>query len=128
MTNVSRVILDYEQVGRLPPELLLRFYELFAHALTVGVRGIWSDEALSDAQKVEGMKWVNEIMHRVVMKSALLRLHKNERTEKETWEMIQNYVSRCPEIGGHVAAAAISSYQHVAGYRPAALQRPAPDR
>lgn len=66
------------------------------------------------------MKWINEIMHRVVMKSALLRLKKNERTEEETWKMIQEYISRCPEIGGHVAAAAISSYQHVVGYDTAA--------
>jgi hypothetical protein len=118
MENVSgRVELDYvAQVGSLPPESLIRFYEHFAHALTVSVRGVWSDEALNDVQKVEGMKWLNEIMHRVVLKSAALRLNRNELTEADTWAMILHYVSLCPEIEGHVAAAAISSYQSVVGY------------
>jgi hypothetical protein len=118
MENISgRVELDYvKQVGSLPPEDLIRFYEIFAHALTVSVRGIWSDETLNDSQKVEVMKWLNEIMHQVVLKSAGLRLNQNELSEVDTWEMIQHYVSLCPEIGGHVAVACISSYQRVVGY------------
>jgi hypothetical protein len=38
----ERVTLDYaKQVGDLPPEGLIRFYELFAHGLTISIRAIW---------------------------------------------------------------------------------------
>ena len=113
----GRVTLNYvEQVGGLADENLIRFYEYFAHALTVSVRGIWSDESLSDAQKVEGLKWLNEILHRVVQKSDALRLNRNKLTEADTWGMSQHYVSLCLNISGHIAAATISTYQSAVGY------------
>ena len=33
--------------------------------LTIAARDIWSDDNYSDAQKLEGIKWINEIQHRV---------------------------------------------------------------
>jgi hypothetical protein len=112
--NSSKVHFDYvKQVGSLPPDSLIRFYEVLAHNLTVSVRAIWSDETLSDSQKVERMKWVNEIMHRVTSKSAALRLGFNDRSETNTWEMMKHWISQCPEIAGDIAWAAIISYQVV---------------
>src|SRR2546426_820398 len=106
--------LDYvTQVGSLSPENLLRFYEVLAHNLTVSVRAIWSDEALTDSQKVERMKWLNEIMHRITSKTAALRLNRNEYTEADTWKMMQHYVSQCPDLAADIAFATISSYQAV---------------
>ena len=61
-------------IGGLNDEQRMRFYENLAHNLTVSVRGVWSDEHLTDSKKVECLKWLNEIMHRVVMKAALLRV------------------------------------------------------
>jgi hypothetical protein len=110
----SRVELDYvAQVGSLPPETLLRFYEVLAHNLTVGIRAVWSDDTLSDSQKVERMKWLNEIMHRITSKTAALRLNRNEFTEPDTWKMMQHYVSMCPDLATEIAFATISSYQAV---------------
>jgi hypothetical protein len=97
----------------LPPETLLRFYEVLAHNLTVGVRGVWSDETLSDSQKLERIKWLNEISHQVTLKTAALRLNRNERTESDTWNMMQHYVSLCPDLAAEIAFATISSYQAV---------------
>lgn len=62
-------------LGKLAPfskRTLIRFYEISAHNLTISIRATWSDEELSDSQKVERMKWINEIMQRVVLKSAAL--------------------------------------------------------
>ena len=110
----NRIEVDYaKQVGSLPRESRILFYEHFSHALTLSVRGVWSDESLDDAKKVECMKWLNEIMYRVVLKIAALRLNRNEVPEAETWAAIQHYIWLCPEIDGHVTVAAINSYQRV---------------
>lgn len=103
---------DYpDLIGGLSEEERIRFYEILAHNLTVSVRGIWSDENLTDSQKLEGLKWLNEIMHRVVMKAAYLRLQKNTMSESDSWEDIKHWVSLCPEIDKHVESAIKFSYK-----------------
>ena len=113
-SNSARIELDYvRQVGSLSQESLIRFYEVLAHNLTVSIRDIWSDEELNDSQKVERMKWINEVMHRVVLKSAALRMGRNECSEADTWDMMLHYGSLCPDISAYIAIAIISSYQWV---------------
>jgi hypothetical protein len=113
-SNSARIELDYvRQVGGLSQQSLIRFYEDLAHNLTIGIRAIWSDEGLNDSQKVERMKWINEVMHRVVLKSAALRMGRNECSEADTWGMMQHYISLCPDISVYIGSATISSYQSV---------------
>ncbi len=50
-----------EAISSVSPAQRLRFYELLAHNLTVTMRAIWSDDALSNSEKVDRMRWVNEI-------------------------------------------------------------------
>ena len=103
---------DYPNlIGALSEEERIRFYELLAHDLTVSVRRIWTDEHLTDSQKLEGLKYVNEIMHRVVMKAALLRVQKNKWSESDSWEDIKHWVSLCPEIDEPVEWALKFSYK-----------------
>jgi hypothetical protein len=115
MNSVGGTIeLDYvTQVGSLSAENLLRFYEILAHNLTVSVRAVWSDETLTDSQKVERMKWLNEIMHQITSKTAALRRGCHDYTEADTWKMMQHYISLCPPLAAEVAFATISSYQAV---------------
>jgi len=98
-------------ISELSDEERITFYEILAHNLTVCVRGIWSDDGLTDGQKIEGLKWVNEIMHRVVMKSALLRVDKNQFSELDSWEDIKHWVSLSPEIEAPVEWALKFSYE-----------------
>ncbi len=72
----------------------LLFYELFAHNLTVVTRGVWSDEGITDAEKVDRMKWVNEILHRVTSKIRVLRLKEHEWSEGDFWQDIRHWVSQ----------------------------------
>ena len=103
---------DYPQLtGNLSDEVRLRFYEILAHNLTVSVRAIWSDDTLSDAQKIECMKWLNEIMHGVVQKSAALRLGRDGFSEEATWGTIKHRVSQSPMLRGHVGWAIKTSYE-----------------
>jgi hypothetical protein len=40
-------------------------YERLWFELTIAGRAVWSDPDLSTEQKLEGMKWLNEIQHRI---------------------------------------------------------------
>jgi hypothetical protein len=91
-----------EQMGKLTEEERLHYYEVLAHNLTVAVRGIWSDEQISDAEKVDRMKWVNEILHRVTAKVYVLRLKTHEWTEEDFESLILEYVAAHPGIAGEI--------------------------
>ena len=44
---------------------------------------VWADEALTDAQKVSRLKWLNEVLHRATAKVYTLRLRTHEWTEAD---------------------------------------------
>lgn len=93
----------------------LRFYEALSHNLTVAIRGIWSDDSISAAEKVERMRWVNEILHSATAKVCVLRLKTHEWTEEDFGSLVAHCVGVCPGIAGEVGAAIDRSYEAVAG-------------
>src|SRR4051794_20100518 len=99
-----------ESINGLTAEQRLHFYELLAHNLTVSVRAIWSNDDVSDAEKVDRIKLVNEIQHRVTSKVYVLRLRLHEWTEEDTWKMITGYVAQNKGIESDVDAAIRLSY------------------
>ena len=102
-----------EAINGLNAEQRLHFYEVFAHNLTIAVRSIWSDGEVSDTDKVERLRLVNEIMHRVTSKVYVLRLNLHEWTEEDTWKMIEGYVAENKDIEPDVNAAIRFSYNSV---------------
>jgi hypothetical protein len=92
------------------------FYETLAHNLTVCVRAIWSDEKLSDAGKVEQMKWLNEIQHRVTGK---LRAAKPWPDTEFFDGVLRARTDECPPLRGHVGWAVKQSYEYASAERPA---------
>jgi hypothetical protein len=73
--------------------------------LTVAIRGAWSDSTLGDAEKVERIKWINEILHRAATKVWVLRLRTHVWTEEDFGSLMWGYVDDCPGIKGEVLAA-----------------------
>jgi len=100
-----------ELLTRFPQDTKVYFYERLAHNLTISCRGIWSNELLSDAEKVEQMKWLNEIQHRIISKISVERLVCHEWKESDIIGMIENYVKQAPSIGSEVAWAINNSYK-----------------
>ena len=104
-----------ERISALTDEQRLHFYELLAHNLTVAIRGVWSDVSISDAEKVERIKWVNEILHGATAKVWVLRLKTHEWSEEDFGSLVQGYIDQHPEIKEEVIAAVRRCYRAVTG-------------
>ncbi len=104
-----------ERMTALTADQRLHFYEVLAHILTAAIRGVWSDDSLGDAEKVERIKWVNEILHRATAKVWVLRLNTHEWTKEDFGSLVAGYVADCPGIASEVRAALNRSYRAVAG-------------
>lgn len=105
-----------KNISELTLEQKRKFYVLLAHNLTVSVRAIWSDENFSDTEKIEGMKWINEIIHRLVFR--IEKLHKITKLEDDSWteedffQSINHWISQNYKIvAGHINWAIKSSYK-----------------
>jgi hypothetical protein len=107
---------DYiKNIGSLTLVQKRKFYVLFAHNLTVSVRCIWS-EYYTDTEKIEGIKWINEIMHRLIFR--IEELHKISNLAEDSWteeeflRMITGYISENKKVlAGNVGWAVKSSYE-----------------
>ena len=104
-----------EQMAKLSEEQRLHFYEVLAHNLTVAIRGVWSDQTITDGEKVERMKWINEILHRATAKVYVLRLKTHEWTEEDFGSLIKGYAEAHDGIKRQVFSAVNRSYQAVSG-------------
>ena len=54
-----------EELSTLASPDKLRFLEELLFYFTISSRGIWSDETVSEFEKVEALKWLNELYHRI---------------------------------------------------------------
>lgn len=93
----------------------LSFIEFFTHELTLCIRSIWADEILTSLNKVEQIKWINEIILHMPMIAYALRMG------KETWNgsdvacIIEKYLTQDNRIRSLVESAIEYSIQHVTG-------------
>lgn len=104
-----------EHMAKLSDEQRLHFYEVLAHNLTVATRGVWADESIRDAEKIDRIKWINEILHGVTAKVYVLRLKTHEWTDEDFGESIQDLVGHNEGIKAAVFWAVNRSYQAVSG-------------
>lgn len=72
----------------------LSFYESLAHLLTVYIRAIQSDEDLEDHEKLEAIKWMNEIMHSVTAKITVERTNSHDWSESDFLNMVTEYCDK----------------------------------
>lgn len=85
--------------------------------LTVCLRGIWPDEQLTDGEKLDRMKWLNEIQHRVIGK---LRTSESWPDAEFFEGVLRVHTDECPPLRGEVGWAVKQSYEYAsAAERPA---------
>ncbi len=103
-----------EKIGALNPQQRLYFYELFAHFLTVSMRGILFTEGMADSERVERAKWLNEIAHRITYKIFVMDKKPDAKwTDAEILEMIRMNIEKYPPIEQDVSAAIELGYGYV---------------
>ena len=107
MTNFNFV----QGIGELPLDAKIASYLNFAHSLTVAVRGIWSDEALDVADQLARLKWMNELMHRVINRVIDLRAEPHIWNAADIWQLLLATVAQCPAINGAAGGAMMSAYE-----------------
>lgn len=88
------------------------FDEVLAHNLTVANRVVWSDETASAAEKVERMKWINELLHRVTAK---VYSSPGAWTDEDFGEMVEAQINSDKGIGRAVEAAVRFTYRAITG-------------
>lgn len=106
---------DYtEKIGALSPQQRVYFYELFAHFLTVAMRGVLFAEGVADAERVERAKWLNEIAHRITYRTFVTDKNPNAKwTDAEILEMIEMNTKKHPLTESDVNLAIDFSYNYV---------------
>ncbi len=103
-----------EKIEALSLKQRLYFYELFAHFLTVYMRGVLFTEGIVDSERVERAKWLNEIAHRITYKIFFMNKRPEAKwTDTEIQEMIEMNVKKYPAIRTDVDAAIEMSYGYV---------------
>ena len=70
---------------------------------------------LTDTKKVDRMKWLNEIQHRVISKITNERLSLKEWTEEDFIRMVCQYIEKCPAIAGEISWIINHAYEYVNG-------------
>jgi hypothetical protein len=91
-----------ESLSQLNDQQRLTFYESFAHKLTIANRAIWSNEETADRAKVERLKNINEIMHRVAQAIHVVRVTPSGWSYEHMVGEICRWVSRDESIAGDV--------------------------
>lgn len=106
---------DYtEKIGALNSRQRLYFYELFAHFLTVAMRGVLFTEGAADSERVERAKWLNEIAHRITHKIFVMNKNPQAKwTDAEILEMIEMNTKKHPLTESDVNLAIDFSYHYV---------------
>lgn len=103
-----------EKIEALSPRQRTYFYELFAHFLTVYMRGVLFTEGIADSERVERAKWLNEIAHRITYKIFVMDKKPDAKwTDAEIQEMIEINIGKHPAIESDVLAAIETSYKYV---------------
>ncbi len=97
MSDIKSIVEKFDKEKR------ITYWETLAHNLTVSCRGIWSDDEYSDFEKFEGMKYLNEVLHRVTARIAVERKDLHEWTEEDMFKNTQSWASQAPKTLGHIA-------------------------
>ncbi len=103
---------DYPRdISNLSDEKKLSFYLYLTKELTISNRTILSNDSLLSAEKLNRMKYINEVIHRIVNRMQDLVYEDQLLTEQDIWEMIKHAVDQSKGIGGEVGAAISICYQ-----------------
>jgi hypothetical protein len=80
--------------------------------LTIGIRSIWSDSTLTDNEKVEAIRVVNEVSHQVFNWMNRLKKKKEAFYDQHCFSDISNLAKQNKRAAGEISQALRSCYQY----------------
>ena len=65
-------------------------------------RAIWDDPNFSDKEKVDCLKWSNELVHRIWNISFELKRNEDDKSVERLWENIKFYGEQASNLKQHI--------------------------
>ncbi len=100
-------------ISNLSREQKLNFYGSFAVNITIAIREIWADEEISNSEKIERMKWLNELQHRIISKISVERTQSHEWKESDINSLILEIIKNCPGVSSDISWIIQTSYNNI---------------
>lgn len=108
MSRVKK-ILDYLSTS--DREARLHFYEQLGFNMTICIRSIWSNPETSDQEKIESIKTINELSHRIFNWIRSLRRTEEELIDANCFTQIKNYAEQNDIAAAEIGAALNSHFE-----------------
>ncbi|MCP4178771.1 MAG: hypothetical protein GY756_13480 [bacterium] len=89
----------------------ISFYMIFLHNLTIAIRSIWSNQDLTDKDKILQIKWVNEVIHNIISLISHIRSRTNSYTDEKVWEGIKHWASQNNNAASEIASSLKMTYE-----------------
>lgn len=104
MTSKPKFDFVYD-IGKLSLKKKKVFYLCSANYLSTCVRDALANDILNPTEKLDQLKYINEVNHRLLNRSFDLEFGDNHWSEEDTWRLIKNIVNNKKEIKNYVGNA-----------------------
>lgn len=91
----------------------INFYNRLGLNLTLCIRSIWSDFNLSDAEKVDAIRVVNEVSHQLLKWINRLLRDDKHFNDQDCFSDISNFARENKRSGDEIGAACFASYRYM---------------
>ena len=92
-------------VGNLSNKRKIIFYSLSANYLTTCIRDILENQEIDSAEKLDQLKYINVVSHRLLNRLFDLQTESNSWNESDIWNMVKDAVKSKTEIRDYVGNA-----------------------
>ena len=89
----------------------IQFLEYLLFYFTITGRGIWSDDQLPDAEKIEAFKWLNELTHRVWNIQFDLQREEDDDSIVRLHDNMKFYSEQSRTLGSHLVPTTILAFE-----------------
>lgn len=90
----------------------VRFLEELLFYFTISSRGIWSDEKVSELEKVEAFKWLNELCHRIWNIRFVLQQEESNDSITRLYENMKFYGEQSDLLRVHLVPTTIGAFRN----------------
>lgn len=102
----------FHEFSFLPIQDKIKFIEALLFHFTLTGRALWSDVKLTDTEKVEGLKWLNELSHRIWNVKLELMQGIDDNSSKRLYENMKFYSEQSISLRPHLVPTLLGAYEN----------------